>query len=97
MIAQLGLLALAVTSGCTTTLTPDGHGVRVTRESADVAGCRSVGFVDANPPFSTPKDAENEMKNKTAILGGNVLLITNDSLKATGVAYSCTRAPTATP
>jgi len=29
------------------------------------------------------------MKNKTAILGGNVLFITNYSMKAIGVAYSC--------
>lgn len=45
--------------------------------------------MEAKPPFSTPNDARNEMKNKTAILGGNVLFVTNYSLKATGVAYAC--------
>jgi hypothetical protein len=45
--------------------------------------------VEAKPPFSTPNDARNEMKNKTEILGGNVLFVTNYSIKATGVAYAC--------
>jgi len=74
---------------CTTRLIPEAKKVKVTRESKDVAGCKSLGFVDAHPPYSTPNDAMNEMKNKTAILGGNVLFVTNYSLKATGVAYLC--------
>ena len=74
---------------CTTTLTPEGEHVRVTKDKADVAACKSVGFVDAQPPYSTPNDAMNEMKNKTAILGGNVLFVTNYGMKATGVAYLC--------
>jgi len=48
-----------------------------------------LGFVEAKPPYSTPNDARNEMKNKTAILGGNVLFVTNYSMKAAGVAYAC--------
>lgn len=63
--------------------------MRVTTKAADVAGCKSLSFVEAHPPYSTPNDAKNEMKNKTAILGGNVLFITNYSMKATGVAYLC--------
>jgi hypothetical protein len=31
----------------------------------------------------------NEMRNKVAILGGNVLFVTNYGMKATGVAYLC--------
>ncbi len=63
--------------------------MRVTRKREEVAGCKSLGFVDARPAFSTPNDAKNEMINKVAILGGNVLFITNYSMKATGVAYLC--------
>ena len=81
------IAALAVS--CATTLTPQAERVTVTRTPADVEECESLGFVDAKPPFTTPSDAMNEMKNKTAILGGNVLLVTNYSLKATGVAYRC--------
>lgn len=54
-----------------------------------MTNCKSIGFVDAKPPFSTPKDAEDEMRNKAEVLGGDTLLITNYGMKATDVAYSC--------
>lgn len=86
----LVIVAVALASvACTTRLIPEAERVKVTRVSRDVAGCKSLGFVDAHPPYSTPNDAMNEMKNKTAILGGNVLFVTNYSMKATGVAYLC--------
>lgn len=85
---RAGALVL-ILAGCTTALIPGADKVKVTREQALVADCKSLGFVDAKPPFSTPNDARNEMKNKTAIVGGNVLFVTNYSMKATGVAYSC--------
>jgi len=75
--------------GCTTTLIPGAEKVKVTREQALVTECKSLGFIEAKPPYSTPNDARNEMKNKTAILGGNVLFVTNYSMKATGAAYLC--------
>lgn len=78
-----------VIANCTTALIPGADKVKVTREQALVADCKSLGFVEAKPPYSTPNDARNEMKNKTAILGGNVLFVTNYSMKATGVAYAC--------
>lgn len=90
MRRQLVALAFVLVSvACTTRLMPEAEKVKVTRESRDLAGCKSLGFVDAHPPYSTPNDAMNEMKNKTAILGGNMLFVTNYSMKATGVAYLC--------
>ena len=82
----LGTLLLV---GCTTRLTPQAEAVRVTRKKEDVAACMALGFVDARPPYSTPNDAMNEMRNKVAVLGGNVLFVTNYGMKATGVAYLC--------
>jgi hypothetical protein len=82
-------LFILVLAGCTTSLIPGAEKIKVTRDPSLVSGCKSLGFVEAKPPFSTPNDARNEMKNKTAILGGNVLFVTNYSVKATGVAYSC--------
>jgi hypothetical protein len=83
------LLGAIVLPSCTTRLTPQAETVRVTRKKEDVAACKSLGFVEAHPPYSTPSDAMNEMRNKVAILGGNVLFVTNYSMKATGVAYLC--------
>jgi hypothetical protein len=86
--AIIGIVGLLV-AGCTTRLIPGAEKVKVTNDQQFVTTCKSLGFVDAKPPFSTPNDARNEMKNKTAVLGGNVLFVTNYSMKATGVAYSC--------
>ena len=82
-------VSLLLFAGCTTALIPGAEKIKVTRNQALVTDCKSLGFVEAKPPFSTPNDARNEMKNKTALMGGNVLFITNYSMKATGVAYSC--------
>lgn len=86
---RIGILACLLAAACTTRLVPGAEKVKVTTDQQLVTTCKSLGFVDAKPPFSTPSDARNEMKNKTALLGGNVLFVTNYSLKATGVAYSC--------
>ncbi len=86
LTASLSFLVLA---GCTTSLMPGAEKIKVTRDQSLVTDCKSLGFVEAKPPFATPNDARNEMKNKTTILGGNVLFVTNYSMKATGVAYSC--------
>ena len=51
--ALLGVLRLA---GCTTRLIPEAEAVRVTRKAADVEGCKSLGFVEAHPPY--PSNAE---------------------------------------
>jgi hypothetical protein len=89
-VRRLAAVAIVLVSvACTTRLMPEAEKVRVTREGKDVGGCKSLGFVEAHPPYSTPNDAMNEMKNKTAILGGNMLFVTNYSMKATGVAYLC--------
>jgi hypothetical protein len=86
---QLTFVILLLASACTTRLVPGAEKLKVTTDQKLIASCKSLGFVEAQPPFSTPNDARNEMKNKAAILGGNVLFVTNYSLKATGVAYSC--------
>lgn len=57
-----------------------------------MAACKPLGFVEA-PDAMTVKDVTNEMRNKTAILGGNVLLVTHLAIKATGVAYLCEPPP----
>jgi hypothetical protein len=83
------VLLAAFAVGGTTRLTPQAEHVRVTRKMADVAACKSLGFVEAHPPYSTPNDAMNEMKNKVAILGGNVLFVVASGTHASGEAYDC--------
>jgi len=86
---EIIVLAMLLTCGCTTRLIPEAETVKVTENSSDVKGCTRVAFVEAHPPFTTRTDALNVMKNETAGAGGNVLFLTNYSLKATGAAYRC--------
>jgi hypothetical protein len=67
-----------------------GENVSLTRHESDVAQCESLGEVTAPPPFIGPKDAEHTLRNKTADLGGDVVLITRMSVgTAKGQAYNC--------
>jgi hypothetical protein len=83
--------ALVLLAACTTQLMPDAEHVVVANNANDVRGCQSLQLIQAEPPFTTSKDAINVMKNQVAMLGGNTLFVTNYSLKATGVAYKCPR------
>lgn len=87
LMRQFTFVILLLVSACTTPLVPGGESVKVTTDQKLVTSCRSLGFVEAEPPFSTPGDARDVMKNKAALLGGNMLFVTKDSLKA--MAYSC--------
>ena len=82
------LAAFALSVGCTTT-SPEADNLRVVHEKTAVAGCKSLGFVDAKPPFVLPSDAMNEMKEKAGALGADTLLVTNYTTRATGIAYDC--------
>jgi hypothetical protein len=55
----LGLAFLSVFSlGCVS-LSLRGEKVRLTKSAADVAECRVLGDVEANPPFGTPNSVRN--------------------------------------
>lgn len=85
-----GLLA-----GCVT-LAPEAESLRVTRDGAEVAGCKILGTVEGHPPYIGPNDAMNQLRNQAAAQGGNVLLVTSFSFTVTGVSYRCDRSePTA--
>ena len=84
---QFALVILLLVSACATRLVPGAEYVKMTTDQKLVTSCKSLGFVEAEPPFSTPNDARNEMRYKAATLGGNVLFVTNNTLRA--MAYSC--------
>jgi|GEM_PF-3351940 len=81
--------AATVSSGCKT-LSQEGSNVTVTKSMDDVRDCTAIGEVTASPPFVGPKDAEYTMRNKVAMLKGDVLLILKMSVgTAEGMAYKC--------
>jgi hypothetical protein len=78
---------LAITScaaGCVTPV-PTSNPVRVTTTLADVDGCNLLGKVMV---FDTEPDPAKAARDKTASLGGNVLLRKNDQVW-NGNAYQC--------
>jgi hypothetical protein len=83
------LTALLLVAGCKT-LSAGGEQVRTVRSENSVADCEFVTEVKAEPPFVGPNDAENTLRNKTALADGDVVLITDMLIgTARGEAYDC--------
>jgi len=87
--AKTLLGAALMTSGCATTLAPGAADVRILRESSAVSECIAVG--NLAPQVDVPGYAVADARNLTVELGGNTLLVTNQTLGSliSGVAYRC--------
>jgi hypothetical protein len=74
-------------SGCVpVVLAPGAEQVKITQKPADVAGCTAVGNVSPN------LQKQDDARNLTVGLGGNALLVTQESLDRviiSGIAYHC--------
>jgi len=84
----IGLLTIVLMTACAATkstalLTPEAENVWVTQDSKQVAGCKSLGVVETT---ADDEEVSHVLRNKTALLGGNLLFITN---RNGGVAYLC--------
>ena len=86
----------ALAAGCANVkLAPGADQVKLTRNSAEVAGCTPIGNVGTSQPMITDPDAQRQMQNETLALGGNIVLLTSAFGRA-GTAYRCGgAAPTA--
>ncbi len=88
-------------SGCATTLSNKGALVRVTNQSEEVKNCKYLGQLTSSSSwggFAATgvgfESAMNELKNKAAEMGGNVLLTqvisnTMGGTRMIGDAYYC--------
>lgn len=66
------------------------HGVRVTRNAADVERCKHIGAVQSVPPYSLPGEDLERIRDRAIEVGGDtVLLNTSRREAASGVAYRC--------
>jgi len=101
MIIFYILFTVISLSGCATTLSNKGLLVRVTSQSDEVKGCKYLGQVSSSSSwggFAATgvgfESAMNELKNKSADLGANVLLTqvisnTMGGTRMIGDAYYC--------
>lgn len=66
------------------------HGVRVTRNAADVERCKHIGAVQSVPPYSMPGEDLERIRNRAVEVGADtVLLNTSRKEAASGIAYRC--------
>lgn len=88
-VARTLLVAALITCGCATTLAPGAADVRILRDNSAVIECVAVG--NLTPSVDVPGYAPADARNLTVELGGNTLLVTNQTLGSliTGVAYRC--------
>jgi hypothetical protein len=93
MTTNRGLAAIAVlglgTAGCVTVaLAPGAEKVKITKEASDVASCKAIGNVKAQP--MGPEATNATLQNQALGLGGNTIFVTGASgVSVAGVAYSC--------
>ncbi len=88
-LIQVVLPAALIVSGCVS-LSSQGQGVVVADTEDEVAACKNLGEVLAEPPFFGTSDAKNTLRNEAGVLGGNTILITRYSIgTAKAQAYRC--------
>lgn len=85
------LVILLVSSLCACSSTPrSSHGVRITRDAADVEHCKHIGAVQSVPPYAFPGEDLEELRTRTIAVGADtVLLDTSRRSAISGVAYRC--------
>jgi hypothetical protein len=66
------------------------HGVKITRNAADVEHCKHIGAVQSVPPYSLPGEDLERIRNRALEVGADtVLLNTSRKESASGIAYRC--------
>jgi hypothetical protein len=87
-LAAIAVIGLG-TAGCVTVaLAPGAENVKITKKASDVASCKTVGNVKAQP--LGPEATNATLQNQALGLGGNTIFVTGaDAVSVAGVAYSC--------
>ena len=68
---------------------PGAEQVVITRNAAAMASCTVLDNVDGLTDTNYVGDERREMKNQTAHLGGDTLLLTGEMNPPKGIAYRC--------
>jgi len=89
LVTETLLVAVLMSSGCATTLAPGAANVKIVRDDASVSQCVAVGNISPHP--DVPGYSVPDARNLTVALGGNTMLVTDQTLGSliSGVAYRC--------
>ena len=86
---MFAVLCIVCIASCAS-LSEGGKAVQLTYNPNDVLGCKPLGIVSANPPFVTPNDWNDKLRNKGAELGANFVLSEKPLIGAvSGQGYLC--------
>lgn len=84
------IVAIAL-SGCASSGSVS-HGVRLTRNAADVEHCKHIGAVQSVPPYSLPGEDLERIRNRAVAIGADtVLLDTQRGEARSGIGYRCVK------
>jgi len=82
------LLVIAV-CGCAGTSSVR-HGIRVTRNAADVEHCKHIGAVQSVPPYSLPGEDLERIRNRAIEVNADTVLLDGSRGESvSGIAYRC--------
>jgi hypothetical protein len=81
------LVAVLGAAGCVS-MTPEARAVRLTREKADVNGCKEIGGVNAYFALSFRASSER-LQMAAAEAGADTVLVTSDPGDRSGTGYDC--------
>lgn len=66
------------------------HGVRVTRNAADVEHCKHIGAVQSVPPYSLPGEDLERIRNRAIEINADTVLLDGSRRESvSGIAYRC--------
>jgi len=66
------------------------HGVRVTRNPADVEHCKHIGAVQSVPPYSLPGEDLERIRNRAIEVGADTVLVERSRRESvSGIAFRC--------
>jgi len=91
MRRTFALIAALAISSCTTALAPQAESIKTTRNPSDVADCKSLAIVEAQPPYMWPGDDLKQLKKQAAPLGADTIFVTGRVNHVVGVAYRCAK------
>lgn len=78
-------------TGCAS-LSAQGQKVQIVSDASSVRTCRSLGKVQATPPYGVPDDWKVQLRNESGKLGGNKILAQDPGLSVgsvEGEAFTC--------
>ena len=89
-LAGLGVLLIVFSAARCTSLSLKAKNVQLTDADSDVTDCKFLGDIQVSGSVQVPGQGQNELRNKAAAMGADVVLYRSPIVGSTsGKAYNC--------